>query len=97
VVEIRLENESRKLEERYWSTTNEKPDDPLARAEELLSQNKKSDNNHIRGIVILVDLIKDGTVNDRKNPANKGKEKIRLLPMNWSFLRTFALIMRDMK
>ena len=95
--EIRMDNESRKLEERYWSTTNENPEDLLARAEEYLSENKKSGNNHARSIAILMDLIENGTVNDRRNPSNRGRKKVRLPPMNWNLLRTLALIMRSMK
>ena len=95
--EIRMDNESRKLEGRYWNTTSESPSDLLARAAEYLSENKKSGNNHARSIAILVDLIKNGTVNDRRNPSNRGRKKVRLPPMNWNLLRTLALIMRSMK
>ncbi|MCL4447790.1 MAG: hypothetical protein M1556_01205 [Candidatus Thermoplasmatota archaeon] len=95
--EIRLDNEARKLEKRYWNTTSENPNDLLARAEEYLLENGKSDIKHVRDVGILVDLIKNGTVNDRRNPSNKGREKVRLLPMNWNLLRTLALIMRGMK
>ena len=95
--EIRMDNESRKLEERYWSTTNERPDDLLTRAEAFLSENEKSGSNHATDLAILVDLIKNGTVNDRRDPANRGREKIRLPPMNWNLLRTLALIMRSTK
>lgn len=64
--EIRLDNESRKLEERYWSTTSENPNDLLARAEEFLSENEKSSNNRARDIAIPVDLIENGTVKQRE-------------------------------
>ncbi|MCL5408122.1 MAG: hypothetical protein M1518_02000 [Candidatus Thermoplasmatota archaeon] len=95
--EIRLENESRKLEERYSITTNERPTDLLAMTKAFLTDSKKSDNNRIRGIGILVDLIENGTVYDRRNGASRGREKIRLPPMNWNLMRTLALIMRNMK
>ncbi len=95
--EIRMDNEVQKLEERCWSITNESPNDLLARAEEYLAENKKSGNNHPRDITVLVDLIENGTVNDRRNPVNRGREKVRLPPMNWNLLRTLALIMKDVK
>ncbi|MCL5874167.1 MAG: hypothetical protein M1161_02355 [Candidatus Thermoplasmatota archaeon] len=95
--QIRMDNESRKLVERYWSTTNERPTDLLARAEEYLAENKESGNNHARSIATLVDLIENGTVNDRRNPSNRSRKKVRLPPVNWNLLRTLALIMRDVK
>ncbi|MDA8054213.1 MAG: hypothetical protein M0Z77_01005 [Thermoplasmatales archaeon] len=90
--EIRYEQMDKILEEKYWRATNEPPKQLIERTEKWLESSKG--DQEVWRVAILLDEIENGTVNDLRNPRNKGKERVRLEPMNWNLLTTLALIMK---
>jgi len=90
--EIRVKENAKKLEEKYWRITNEEPEELIKRAETWLGKNSGTKASKV---AILLKLVEDGIINDFRNPMNKGKNKIRLEPMNWNLLTTLALIMKE--
>jgi len=90
--QIRVEENAKKLEEKYWRITNEEPEELIKRAETWLGKNSGTKASKV---AILLGLVEDGIINDFRNPMNKGKNKIRLEPMNWNLLTTLALMMKE--
>jgi len=92
--QIRVEENARKLEEKYWRITNEEPEELINRTGIWLGKNSGTKASKV---AILLELVEDGIINDFRNPMNKGKNKIRLEPMNWNLLTTLALMMKEDK
>jgi len=90
--QIRVEENAKKLEEKYWRITNEEPEELIKRTGIWLGKNSGTKASKV---AILLELVEDGIINDFRNPMNKGKNKIRLEPMNWNLLTTLALIMKE--
>jgi hypothetical protein len=90
--EIRAEDNSRNLEEKYWQITDEEPEELIKRTGIWLGNNSGTKASKV---AILLDLVEDGIANDFRNPKNKGRKKFRLEPMNWNLLTTLALIMKE--
>jgi hypothetical protein len=90
--QIRAEENAKKLEEKYWRITNEEPEELIKRTGIWLGKNSGTKASKV---AILLELVEDGIINDFRNPMNKGKNKIRLEPMNWNLLTTLALMMKE--